>query len=47
MRQVVIDTNFLLIPGQFGVDIFEELKKACDFPFKFGVMQSNVNELEH
>lgn len=26
-RKVIIDTNGLMIPGQFGVDIFSELKR--------------------
>ncbi len=26
-RKVIIDTNGLMIPGQFGIDIFSELKR--------------------
>ena len=42
---VLLDTNFLLIPGQFGVDIFSELRRACDFPFKLAVVQPVMDEL--
>ncbi|HUV79730.1 MAG TPA: PIN domain-containing protein, partial [Candidatus Bathyarchaeia archaeon] len=26
-KEVIVDTNALLIPGEFGVDIFEELAR--------------------
>ncbi len=43
-RKVIIDTNGLMIPGQFGVDIFSELKRlgfdSCVVP------RASVRELE-
>ncbi len=43
-RKVIIDTNGLMIPGQFGVDIFSELKRlgfdTCLIP------RASVKELE-
>ncbi|VVB96798.1 Ribonuclease VapC9 [uncultured archaeon] len=43
-RKVIIDTNGLMIPGQFGVDIFSELKRlgfdSCIIP------RASVRELE-
>ena len=42
---VLLDTNFLLIPGQFGVDIFSELQRICDFPYEVAVLEATVNEL--
>ena len=43
-RKVIIDTNGLMIPGQFGVDIFSELKRlgfdTCLIP------RASVRELE-
>jgi len=45
-RKVVLDTNFLLIPGQFGVDIFEELQIRLDFPFKLYIMSGTLAELD-
>jgi rRNA-processing protein FCF1 len=43
-RKVIIDTNGLMIPGQFGVDIFSELKRLgfdlCLVP------RASVKELE-
>ncbi|MBW2991754.1 hypothetical protein KY345_00870 [Candidatus Woesearchaeota archaeon] len=31
MRKIILDTNFLLIPGQFKIDIFSEIRRICDF----------------
>jgi len=45
-RKVVLDTNFLMIPGHFGIDIFEELQKRLDFPFKVYVLRQTLDELE-
>ena len=45
-RIVLLDTNFLLVPWQFGVDIFSELERICDFPFEPAVLAETVGELE-
>ncbi len=45
-KTVVLDTNFLLIPSQFGVDIFAELDRVCQFPFGLAVLPETVAELE-
>jgi len=46
-RQIVLDTNFLLIPAQFGVDIFSEIDRVCAFRHKIAVMEGTLKELEH
>ncbi len=43
--KVVLDTNFLLIPGEFGVDIFSELKRILDVRFRFLVPTVVIQEL--
>jgi rRNA-processing protein FCF1 len=43
-RKVIIDTNGLMIPGQFGVDIFSELKRLGFDTFL--VPGASVKELE-
>ncbi|WP_456367428.1 PIN domain-containing protein [Thermococcus sp.] len=43
---VVPDTNFLLIPGQFGVDIISELHRILDVRFKIVVPNVVLQELE-
>lgn len=41
-----MDTNFLMIPGQFKVDIFSELKRLINEPFDVYIHESTVGELE-
>ncbi len=45
-KTVLLDTNFLMIPAQFRVDIFSELARICDFSFKAAVLDRTVEELE-
>ncbi len=46
MRKVILDTNFLLIPGRFKVDIFSEIANVCDFEFELFVFDGTITELE-
>jgi len=45
-KKILLDTNFLLIPGQFGVDIFEELKKSFGDEIELEVLENSLKELE-
>ena len=45
-KRILIDTNFLLIPGQFGVDIFSEFERVCSFSYDLAVLDASVAELE-
>jgi rRNA-processing protein FCF1 len=42
---VIPDTNFLLVPGQFGVDIISELHRILDVKFKIVVPNIVLDEL--
>ncbi|ASJ03051.1 nucleotide-binding protein [Thermococcus profundus] len=42
---VVPDTNFLLVPGQFGVDIIGELQRVLDVKFRVIVPNVVLDEL--
>ncbi len=44
-KTVLLDTNFLLIPAQFKVDIFAELQRLCDFNYEVAVLAATVDEL--
>jgi uncharacterized protein len=44
--RIILDTNFLLIPGQFNVDIFSELRRLCDFAYTLAVVPETITELE-
>ncbi|MGY5854771.1 MAG: nucleotide-binding protein [Candidatus Thorarchaeota archaeon] len=43
---VVIDTNFILVPAQFGVDIFTEAERVLERKVEFVVLASAVDEIE-
>ena len=45
MKRVILDTNFLLAIGQFGIDVFSELERICDFPYKVCVLDKTIDEL--
>jgi len=45
-KKIILDTNFLLIPAQFGLDIFKELQKICDFTYELLVFDKTLNELK-
>lgn len=45
-RRIILDTNFLLIPGQFKVDIFSELERICNFQYELVVVKEVVAELQ-
>src|SRR3989338_6523600 len=44
--KIILDTNFLLIPAQFKVDIFSEIRRICDFSYEIAVVQETVAELK-
>ena len=44
--KVVLDANFLFVPSQFNVDIFEELENLLNRRFEAVVLSSTQKELE-
>ncbi|MBI2654479.1 DUF188 domain-containing protein [Candidatus Woesearchaeota archaeon] len=47
MKKIVIDTNFLLIPFKFRVDIFSEFDRICSFNYRLYVFEQSLNELKN
>jgi uncharacterized protein len=45
-RRIILDTNFLLIPAQFKVDIFSEMRRICSFIYELAVVPETVAELK-
>jgi rRNA-processing protein FCF1 len=43
--KILFDTNFLLIPLRFGVDIFEEAERALNQPPEYYVTRSVLREI--
>lgn len=44
-KKVILDTNFLLIPGQFKVDIFTEVGRILNEPFELCMVDKSIDEL--
>jgi len=45
MEKVLLDTNFCMIPAQFGVDIYAEIKRLLPLA-KIYTLDMNIKELE-
>jgi rRNA-processing protein FCF1 len=45
MKTILLDTNFLLIPGTLGIDIFREIDRIADFRHKICIIDRTVDEL--
>ena len=45
IKKIIIDTNFLLIPYQFKVDIFSEIRRICDFNYEICIIDKTIDEL--
>jgi len=43
--KILFDTNFLLIPLRFGVDIFEEAERVLNLPPEYYVTRSVLKEI--
>ena len=43
---VILDTNFLMIPGEFHVDIFEELDRLFNVIYHTYIFEGTIQELE-
>lgn len=40
-----MDTNFLLIPAQFKIDIFSEIERIMQHPYEIFILDKSVDEL--
>jgi len=44
-KKVIIDTNFLMIPGTLMVDIFSELERIMEYPYELCYVDRSIEEL--
>lgn len=44
--RIILDTNFLLIPAQFKVDIFLELRRLMTVPYDVCIFKATIDELQ-
>ena len=47
MKKILLDTNFLLIPIQFKLDIFSEIHDICNFNYKLFILDKTIEELNN
>ena len=45
MKQIILDTNFLLIPANFHIDIFSEIDRICHFKHELYILDKTIQEL--
>ena len=46
MKKIILDTNFLLIPSQFNVDIFAEIDRIVLEKYELYIVDKTIDELE-
>lgn len=46
MKKVLLDTNFLLVPYQFKIDVFTKIEELLEQPHQFIVPSGVIGELE-
>lgn len=46
MKKIILDTNFLLIPIQFRLDIFAEIDRICLFKYNLFIVDKTIDELK-
>lgn len=44
-KKILLDTNFLMVPGLFGVDVIEKINQVCDFSYVLCVLDKTKKEL--
>lgn len=45
MLRIILDTNFLMIPFEFKVDIFSEIKRLMTEPYELCLFEATIGEL--
>ncbi len=46
MKKIILDTNFLMIPFQFKVDIISEIDRICDVKYSLCIIDLTLKELK-
>ncbi|MBT4647415.1 hypothetical protein HOC11_04050 [archaeon] len=47
MKKIILDTNFLLIPYHFKVDIFSEIDRIIDDKYEILILEGIIDELNN
>lgn len=43
--KIILDTNFLMLPGQSRIDIFDDIKELMVEPYELCIFKATINEL--
>ncbi|MBU2633865.1 MAG: hypothetical protein KJ674_01325 [Nanoarchaeota archaeon] len=46
MKTIILDTNFLLIPYNYKIDIFTEIERICHFKYQLSILDKTLDELK-
>ncbi|MFH1209440.1 MAG: hypothetical protein V1663_01490 [archaeon] len=46
-KTIILDTNFLLIPYNYKIDIFSEIERICHFKYQLKILDKTLKELEN
>ena len=46
IKKIILDTNFLMIPGEFNVDIISEIERIANFQYTLWIIDKTMDELE-
>jgi len=46
MKQIIMDTNFVMLPFMYKVDIFSEIDRLIDFPYVLCILDKTLVELQ-
>ncbi|PIN81930.1 ribonuclease VapC [Candidatus Woesearchaeota archaeon CG10_big_fil_rev_8_21_14_0_10_30_7] len=46
MKQIVLDTNFLIYCIQNKIDFIEEIKRICNFKYELCIIEGTLQELD-
>ncbi|MEK6886944.1 MAG: PIN domain-containing protein [Nanoarchaeota archaeon] len=44
--KVLLDTNMIMVPAQFKVDIYEEINRLMEVPYDLYVLDKSLDELD-
>jgi rRNA-processing protein FCF1 len=47
MKTIILDTNFLLIPGNLRIDIFSEIYRIMEEPYQLSIIDMALDELNN
>ncbi|MBU0929660.1 MAG: hypothetical protein KJ623_01155 [Nanoarchaeota archaeon] len=47
MKKIVFDTDFLIDSIKFRINIFEEIKRICDFNYELNIIDKTLDEIKN